>query len=176
MLKKIYLSDSTKIFLGVIHNHSVIIIKKSFKETCYLQIPKNIFIRREKDFLVVYTKNVCLNFFSLFYFKLSALLFVKSIIKKKLILKGVGYRMSITSDLKVIVFKLGYSHTIFLNIPSEIFSVSIIKNLISIQSYDTVFLGDFISQIRNLRIPDSYKSKGFLRKNEKLTLKQLKKK
>jgi ribosomal protein L6P/L9E len=44
------------------------------------------------------------------------------------------------------------------------------------QSYDITFLGNFLAKIVSLRSPDPYKGKGFLRKNEKIVLKQLKKK
>ena len=101
---------------------------------------------------------------------------VRSIIKKKLILKGVGYRISFSDNLKDIIFKLGYSHLIVLPIPTQILNVSITKNLISMQSYDITFLGNFLAKIVSLRSPDPYKGKGFLRKNEKIELKQLKKK
>jgi ribosomal protein L6P/L9E len=175
-MKKLYIGNLSEIFLGIVNNQQMLIISKNTEDTKYIKVPIDISIKKDKDFLIFYQKGTESTFFSVFFSKLESLLNLKNIIKRKLILKGVGYKISFSDNSKNIVFKLGYSHLIVLSIPEQIFNVSISKNLISMQSYDTTFLGNFLAKIRNLRVPDSYKGKGFLRKNEKLTLKQLKKK
>lgn len=175
-MKKLYIGDFSEVFIGIVNSRQILIISTNTENTKYIEIPISISIKKDKDFLIFYQKNTESIFLSVFFSKLESLLNLKNIIKKKLILKGVGYKIFFSENSKNITFKLGYSHLIVLSIPEQIFNVSISKNLISMQSYDTTFLGNFLAKIRNLRLPDSYKGKGFLRKNEKLTLKQLKKK
>jgi large subunit ribosomal protein L6 len=175
-MKSLYVGEITKIFLAVINKQQSLVVKKNLEKAVYINVPKDLYLKKEKNFLIVCNKNKKSTSFPLFFFKLSRLIVVRSIIKKKLILKGVGYRISFSDNLKDIIFKLGYSHLIVLPIPTQIFSVSITKNLISMQSYDITFLGNFLAKIVSLRSPDPYKGKGFLRKNEKIELKQLKKK
>jgi large subunit ribosomal protein L6 len=175
-MKKLYIGELTEIFLAIINNQQVLVVKKGLEKIIYISIPNCIKVKKENNFLLFDDKSEQKNFFANFLFKLSGLLEIKNVIKKKLILKGIGYKMSFSTNLENIVFKLGYSHLIVLPIPEQIFNVSIVKNLISMQSYDITFLGNFLAKIRGFRVPDSYKGKGFLRKNEKLILKQLKKK
>lgn len=173
MIKKLYIGDVTQVSLSILNSKHILIITKNLEKTFYISIPTNIYIKKEEKFLIINeNENSCKSFSN----RIVSLLTKKKLIKKKLILKGVGYKMSLSSDLKNIIFKLGYSHLIVLPIPQQIFNVSIIKNMISMQSYDLSFLGNFLAKIRSFRIPDAYKGKGFTKKNEKLILKQLKKK
>lgn len=175
-MKKLFIGEFAKIFLAIINKQQVLVVKKGLEKIIYITVPNSIKIKKENNFLVLDYKNEEKNNVYNFWFKLSDLLEIKNVIKKKLILKGIGYRISFSTNLENIVFKLGYSHLIILPIPEQIFNVSIVKNLISMQSYDITFLGNFLAKIRGFRIPDSYKGKGFIRKNEKLIVKQLKKK
>lgn len=175
-MKTLYIGEFTKIFLTVINKQQVLVLKKNLQKFVYIELPSGLNVKIDKNFLKINQKNEHAATLSLFVFKLTKLLTDRDAIKKKLILKGVGYRISFSDTLKDIVFKLGYSHLIVLPIPDQIFNVSINKNLISMQSFDITFLGNFLARIRNFRCPDSYKGKGFIRKNEKFILKQLKKK
>lgn len=96
--------------------------------------------------------------------------------RKKLFLKGLGYRVSISDDKKFLMLKLGYSHTSSLGIPVNRLNVKINKNFITVEGYDAVEVGNFASKIRQLRTPDIYKGKGVWYKNEIKILKELKKK
>ena len=54
--------------------------------------------------------------------------------------------------------------------------MNIQKNIISVEGSDSVVVGNFTNKIRSLKIPDSYKGKGFWYKSEKEKLKEIKKK
>ena len=98
------------------------------------------------------------------------------LVKKKLKLKGLGLKMNLSSDSKSLEFKLGFSHSILLEIPTKNIHINIQKNIISIEGVDSVEVGNFTNKIRSLKFPDSYKGKGFWYKSEKEKLKEIKKK
>ena len=97
--------------------------------------------------------------------------------KKILILKGLGLKVNIKKFFleSCLEFKLGYSHLLVLQIDKEIF-IRIKKNILFLQSINKEKLGNFIFKIKSLKRPDSYKGKGIWYKNEKIRLKQVKKK
>ena len=70
---------------------------------------------------------------------------------KKLELVGVGFRAS--NQGNIIEFSLGYTHSIFLQLPSEI---------IILESCDKQLLGQVCAKIRSFRKPEPYKGKGIL--------------
>jgi len=82
--------------------------------------------------------------------------------KKELELVGVGYRA--TSNGNIIEFALGYSHNIFLQLPSDIkVETKSERNknpLIILESCDKQLLGQVCSKIRSFRKPEPYKGKG----------------
>ena len=82
--------------------------------------------------------------------------------KKELELVGVGYRA--TNNGNIIEFALGYSHNIFLQLPSEIkVETKSERNknpLIILESCDKQLLGQVCSKIRSFRKPEPYKGKG----------------
>ena len=88
--------------------------------------------------------------------------------KKELELVGVGYRVSNTGNL--IEFSLGYTHPIFLELPSEIkVETKSERNqnpLITLESCDKQLLGLICAKIRSFRKPEPYKGKGILFKGE----------
>jgi len=95
--------------------------------------------------------------------------------KKKLILKGLGFRCFLSDDKSAINFKIGFSHIVLLIIPKKISAVSIDKNSLTLESDDKSVLGDFSKRIKQLKTIDVYKNKGFSYKDEVLRLKQIKK-
>ena len=101
---------------------------------------------------------------------------IEYLVKKKLKLKGLGLKMSISNSLESLEFKLGFSHLISLEIPRKEIQINIQKNIISVEGSDSVVVGNFTNKIRSLKIPDSYKGKGFWYKSEKEKLKEIKKK
>ena len=82
--------------------------------------------------------------------------------KKELELVGVGYRA--TNNGNIIEFALGYSHNIFLQLPSDIkVETKSERNknpLIILESCDKQLLGQVCSKIRSFRKPEPYKGKG----------------
>lgn len=99
---------------------------------------------------------------------------INNTFKRKLILKGLGFRITIFEN-KIIEFKLGFSHLISLKIPQNIKAKSK-KNFLYLESNDNVLIGNFIDKIVSLKSPDSYKGKGFWLKYQTKTLKIIKKK
>ncbi len=95
--------------------------------------------------------------------------------KKKLLLKGLGFRAYLSDDKSKICFKIGFSHIIALSIPKNINNIIIEKNYITVEGDNIALVGNFCRQIKSLKLPDSYKGKGFLYKNEVISLKPIKK-
>ena len=96
--------------------------------------------------------------------------------KKKLRLKGLGFRITVDMSIRELVLKLGYSHLVKVNIPEYIINIRSKKNLMLIESFDKIALGDFVKKILDLRKADAYKGKGFSGHYEKKKLKVIKKK
>lgn len=127
-------------------------------------------------FSVVYS-NKCLQY-NLFKKKLIVFLTTSTPRKKKLLLRGVGFKVSVlvTPDQRCLSFKLGYSHSIFVSIPKVIMNVTVKKNTLFFQSMDSSVLGNFVELIKRLRVPDCYKNKGFSTKYSQKIIKPVKKK
>jgi large subunit ribosomal protein L6 len=92
--------------------------------------------------------------------------------KLNLILKGIGFKAFVENDN--LILKLGFSHNIFIKIPSEIKVISQLNNLI-FSSIDFISLTQFVHYIRNHKKPEPYKGKGLLLKNENILKKEGKK-
>lgn len=84
--------------------------------------------------------------------------------KKEMELVGVGYRVSNQGNL--VEFVLGYTHSIFLQLPSEIkVETKSERNknpYICLESADKQLLGQVCAKIRSFRKPEPYKGKGIL--------------
>ena len=85
-------------------------------------------------------------------------------------LVGVGYKAS--ANGQVLELALGYSHSIFLELPQEV-SVETVtergKNpTITLKSYDKQLIGQVAAKIRSFRKPEPYKGKGILYKGEQI--------
>ncbi|MDO9153064.1 MAG: 50S ribosomal protein L6 [Paludibacter sp.] len=82
--------------------------------------------------------------------------------KKTLELVGVGYRVSIQGN--VLEFALGYTHNIFLSLPSEIkVETKSERNqnpIVNLESCDKQLIGQVCAKIRSFRKPEPYKGKG----------------
>lgn len=76
---------------------------------------------------------------------------------KTLEFRGTGYRVKIENG--TLVLNMGYSHDIILKIPHNL-NVNINKNKIIIEGVDRVVVGQFASQVRDVRPPEVYKGKG----------------
>ena len=88
--------------------------------------------------------------------------------QKTLELVGVGYRVSNQGNL--IEFALGYTHPIFIQLPSEVkVETKSERNqnpIIILESCDKQLLGLICAKIRSFRKPEPYKGKGILFKGE----------
>lgn len=82
--------------------------------------------------------------------------------KKEMELVGVGYRATATGQ--VLELSLGYSHAIYIQLPSEVkIEAKSERNknpLIILESCDKQLIGQVCAKIRSLRKPEPYKGKG----------------
>jgi hypothetical protein len=92
--------------------------------------------------------------------------------KKTLILKGLGYKMTLSDNF--LFLKLGTSHINKILVPESI-NILISKNFLLVESIDKIALGHFVSHIKHLRKVDVYKNKGFKYKYFNERMKQVKK-
>jgi large subunit ribosomal protein L6 len=83
-----------------------------------------------------------------------------------LVLKGVGYRATVQG--KEIILSLGYSHPVKIDIPQDIIVEVVQNTTINLKSCDKEALGLFAANIRSWRLPEPYKGKGILYKDEKI--------
>ncbi len=85
-------------------------------------------------------------------------------------LVGVGYRVTVTGQL--LELNLGYSHTIFMQIPEEVkVTAEAIKGkppVVMFESIDKQLVGQVAAKLRSLRPPEPYKGKGIKFKGEQL--------
>jgi len=177
--KKIKLTSLATILFAKINNNSFILFK--FKNTLinYLQVP--IFIQCELKNKNLIFSTLILNVFQVFQYNQFISLFqdylkrLEKPFKKKLLLKGLGYKAVLKNDETVLELKIGYSHTILLPIEKQNIKVVLDKNTLTIEGVDKVKVGNFVNKIRNLKLPDSYKGKGFWYKNEVIKLKEINK-
>lgn len=147
-------------------------------EINYCKIPNYVECCFEKAQIIFELKNT--NYSSEFQrFVLFIQKWLKRVLKpviKKILLKGLGLKAFLSSDLKSLELKLGFSHVVKLVIPEKkILSVRIFKNLISASSFNILALSNFLYKIRSLKKPNIYKGKGVWYKNEVRILKTIKK-
>lgn len=94
--------------------------------------------------------------------------------QKKLNLVGVGYRAA--SQGKVVNLALVFSHPINYPIPEGITVETPTQTEILVKGADKKMVGQVASDIRSYRPPDPYKGKGVRYSDEKVELKEAKKK
>ncbi|MDD2245770.1 MAG: 50S ribosomal protein L6 [Proteiniphilum sp.] len=82
--------------------------------------------------------------------------------RKEMELVGVGYR--VTNNGQILELSLGYTHSIFMELPKEIkVETKMERNknpLIILESCDKQLLGQVCAKIRSFRKPEPYKGKG----------------
>ena len=91
-----------------------------------------------------------------------------------LILKGVGFKASVSG--KELKLKLGYSHDVIFSIPENIIIQSPKPDKLFIFGIDKKHVHRVVSDIQRLKDKDVYKGKGILLENERIILKEGKKK
>ena len=92
--------------------------------------------------------------------------------EKKLVLEGVGFKSEVSGNN--LVFALGFSHPVRIEIPKDIKAVAE-KNIITINGADKEKVGEFAAKVRALKKPEPYKGKGFRYDTEVVRRKQGKK-
>jgi large subunit ribosomal protein L6 len=94
--------------------------------------------------------------------------------EKKLELVGVGYRAAVAA--KNLSLTLGFSHLINYAIPDGVTIETPSQTEIIIKGIDRQRVGQTAAEIRGFRPPEPYKGKGVKYSDEKITLKEAKKK
>jgi ribosomal protein L6P/L9E len=177
--KKIQIPFLNQLSFGFIKQTKILLLKTN-NTVKYFLIPEEVSCNTDKTNLILTIKSTekkDLIKLEQFYNQIKN--FIKNIetsAKKKLKLKGLGLKANLSSDLKNLDFKLGYSHLISLKIPENTINISVHKNVVCVEGIDNVEVGNFASKIRSLKVPDSYKGKGFWYKYEEENLKEVKKK
>jgi large subunit ribosomal protein L6 len=88
---------------------------------------------------------------------------------------GIGFRVE-SFEKGFIKLKLGFSHFVFIKVPAYI-QVSVPKKtLLVFKCSDEQLLKEYCSKICSFKVPDAYKGKGIVYKNQILVLKEGKKK
>lgn len=94
--------------------------------------------------------------------------------EKKLNLVGVGYKANATGNkLNLLV---GYSHPVNFDMPAGITVATPTPTEIVIKGADRQRVGQLAAEIRAVRAPEPYKGKGIRYADEKITIKETKKK
>lgn len=94
--------------------------------------------------------------------------------ERKLQLIGVGYRAK--SQGNTLNLSLGYSHPIIFEVPSEIKVSTPSQTDIILTGFDKQQIGQVAAKIRAFRSPEHYKGKGVRYFDEKVIIKEVKKK
>ena len=94
--------------------------------------------------------------------------------EKKLIIVGVGYKVSVNNN--ILNMNIGYSHPINYVAPDGITIVAPIPTEIVVRGSDKQKVGQTAAEIRSYRKPEPYKGKGIRYENEIISLKETKKK
>lgn len=92
--------------------------------------------------------------------------------KKVLVLNGVGYRVELRGN--ELVLNVGFSHPVALKVPEGI-TVTIAKNVITIEGADKQRVGQFAAEVRDVKRPEPYLGKGIKYEDEVIRRKQGKK-
>jgi hypothetical protein len=157
--------------------------KKALSFCCLNQ--QKLFIYQSKKninnyFLLSNKLNIKINQNNLYFnnFNNNFLKFIKNNDKeysRKLILKGLGFRINYIEESNALRFKLGLSHSVDIKIPLNNIYAIIKKNTIHITGANLSYIGNFCQKIRNLKKKNAYNGKGFFLKNEKIICKVYKK-
>ncbi|AFZ83323.1 large subunit ribosomal protein L6 [Candidatus Kinetoplastibacterium blastocrithidii TCC012E] len=94
--------------------------------------------------------------------------------ERKLVLVGVGFRASVQES--VVKLQLGFSHDVLHQLPSGIIAESSTPTELVIKGIDKQSVGQVAAKIRSYRPPEPYKGKGVRYADERVVLKEAKKK
>lgn len=97
---------------------------------------------------------------------------------KKLFFVGIGVRVwikTIDKTRNVLMIKIGFSQDLYITIPNNLVIFSIKPAVVLIRGLQKEKVNQFSNFIRSYKIPDRYKGKGILYKDEAISLKPGKK-
>ena len=94
--------------------------------------------------------------------------------KQEMEIQGVGYRAAMAGN--VLKLSLGYSHPVNIEMPAGIAVATPTPTEIVIKGADRQRVGQVAAEIRAIRPPEPYKGKGIRYADEKITIKETKKK
>jgi large subunit ribosomal protein L6 len=94
--------------------------------------------------------------------------------EKKLQLKGVGYRA--ISEGKKLNLTLGFSHPVVFEVPDDITVETPSQTEVIVKGNDKQMVGQVAAEIRGFRPPEPYKGKGVRYADERVVMKEAKKK
>lgn len=94
--------------------------------------------------------------------------------EKRLVLKGVGYKAQVKGDVLDLV--VGLSHPVNIKMPEGIKIQATTPTELLITGIDKQLVGQVAANIRSVRPPEPYKGKGIRYANERIVLKEVKKK
>ncbi|MBL0425432.1 50S ribosomal protein L6 [Ramlibacter alkalitolerans] len=94
--------------------------------------------------------------------------------EKKLTLVGVGYRAAAQGNK--LNLQVGYSHPVNIEMPAGITVATATPTEIVVKGADRQRVGQLAAEIRAVRPPEPYKGKGIRYADEKITIKETKKK
>lgn len=131
-------------------------------------LPEEIEVVNHKTFLSVKTKNNSKKSKQLYGLSRTLLNnMITGVIKgftKKLIINGVGYKAQI-NDKNLLVLNLGYSHSVMITPPKDI-NIDVSDNIITVEGISKEKVGQIAAEIRSMRPPEPYKSKGIKYEHE----------
>ena len=143
------------------------------KFVSYIFIPEGTTFSVSETSLIFKSDKSGLNsFFFLSQFKNFGIVFVK----KKLKLRGLGFRLTLSPSVDILEMKLGFSLPVYVHIPLNYLKITLEKSTLVVEGGCKIKVGNFISIIRSIKITDIYKGNGFLSFYEKKLLKSIKKK
>jgi large subunit ribosomal protein L6 len=88
---------------------------------------------------------------------------------KTLIITGVGYKADVKENL--LMLSLGYSSDVYVGIPEGLKVTADNAGKVTITGIDKQQVGQFASEVRNLRPPEPYKGKGIRYETEHIKIK-----
>ena len=170
----LFLLDSQFYYVG---EQKWIVIKNKKFYIKLLNIPSFIFVKKKANifsFINIYQNHFGKDFNCFQRLLISLTCSINKIVRKKLILKGLGLRIYYSRKCHRLNFKLGFSHLVSLLVPKTI-KVFKSKSFILLESYSLSTLSNFSILLRQLKFPNSYTGKGIWFKNEIIKLKPVKK-
>jgi len=175
--KKIIINSRIRVFFFIKANRKYFRFESVTNEIYFFSIPHFIHLEVKDFFIYLLANEVNKKQFKNFLENLTIFLKkINRICRKKLVLKGLGFKMSLSTCRNTLELKIGFSHLVKLPVDQTRIKLNINKNCITIEGNSLSFVGNFAAKLKKCKMPDIYKGKGFLYRNEKFLLKEIKKK